>query len=75
MTDAFDAKSLIDTMGAAARAAAAELAYAPAAAKEAALTAAADAVLAHMDEILAANAEDMAFGTEKGLTPAMLDRL
>ncbi|MPL92616.1 Gamma-glutamyl phosphate reductase [bioreactor metagenome] len=75
MTDAFDAKSLIDTMGAAARAAAAELAYAPAAAKEAALTAAADAVLAHMDEILAANAEDMAFGAEKGLTPAMLDRL
>lgn len=75
MTDAFDAKSLIDTMGAAARAAAAELAYAPAAAKEAALTAAADAVLAHLDEILAANAEDMAFGAEKGLTPAMLDRL
>jgi len=75
MTDAFDAKSLIDTMGAAARAAAAELAYAPAPAKEAALTAAADAVLAHMDEILAANAEDMAFGAEKGLTPAMLDRL
>ncbi|MFC5738314.1 glutamate-5-semialdehyde dehydrogenase [Sinirhodobacter huangdaonensis] len=75
MTDAFDAKSLIDTMGAAARAAAAELAYAPAAAKEAALTAAADAVLANMAGILAANAEDMAFGTEKGLTPAMLDRL
>lgn len=75
MTDAFDAKSLIDTMGAAARAAAAELAYAPAPAKEAALTAAADAVLAHMDEILAANTEDMAFGAEKGLTPAMLDRL
>lgn len=75
MTDAFDAKSLIDTMGAAARAAAAELAYAPAAAKEVALTAAADAVLANMAGILAANAEDMAFGTEKGLTPAMLDRL
>ncbi len=75
MTDAFDAKSLIDTMGAAARAAAAELAYAPAAAKEAALTAAADAVLANRAGILAANAEDMAFGTEKGLTPAMLDRL
>ncbi|RWR46935.1 glutamate-5-semialdehyde dehydrogenase [Sinirhodobacter ferrireducens] len=75
MTDAFDAKSLIDTMGAAARAAAAELAYAPAPAKEAALNAAADAVSAHLTEILAANAEDMAFGTEKGLTPAMLDRL
>ncbi len=75
MTDAFDAKSLIDTMGAAARAAAAELAYAPAPAKEAALNAAADAVLANMAGILAANAEDMAFGTEKGLTPAMLDRL
>jgi len=75
MTDVFDAKSLIDTMGAAARAAAAELAYAPAAAKEAALNAAADAVSAHLTEILAANAEDMAFGAEKGLTPAMLDRL
>ncbi|MDD8023743.1 MAG: glutamate-5-semialdehyde dehydrogenase [Paracoccaceae bacterium] len=75
MKDQIDAKTLIETMGAAARAAAAELAFAPASAKEAALMAAADAVWAHRVEIMAANGEDMAYGTNKGLSPAMLDRL
>ncbi|SDF64500.1 glutamate-5-semialdehyde dehydrogenase [Rhodobacter capsulatus] len=75
MRDELDAKTLIDTMGRAARAAAAELAYAPAPRKEAALIAAAEAVAARQDEILAANAEDMVFGREKGLSPAMMDRL
>jgi glutamate-5-semialdehyde dehydrogenase len=75
MKDQIDAKTLIETMGAAARAAAAELAFAPAAAKEAALMAAADAVWARRVEIMAANGEDMAYGTNKGLSPAMLDRL
>ena len=62
-------------IGAAARAAAAELAYAEAGAKRAALEAAADAVWARRDEIIAANAKDMEFGVAKGLSPAMLDRL
>ena len=75
MRDELDAKTLIDTMGQAARAAAAELAFAPAPRKEAALLAAAEAVAARQDEILAANAEDMIFGRDKGLSPAMLDRL
>ena len=46
-----------------------------AALKEAALLAAADAVWARRDEIMAANALDMAFGRDKGLSAAMLDRL
>ncbi|MFD2173700.1 glutamate-5-semialdehyde dehydrogenase [Rhodobacter lacus] len=75
MLDETDAKTLIDRMGVAARDAAAELAYAPPARKEAALLAAADAVLAQQAEILAANAEDLAFGRDKGLSPAMMDRL
>ncbi|WP_176518505.1 glutamate-5-semialdehyde dehydrogenase [Rhodobacter maris] len=75
MRDETDAKTLIDQMGGAAREAAAELAYAPPAQKEAALMAAADAVVARRAEILAANAEDLAFGRDKGLSPAMMDRL
>ena len=75
MTDQIDAKALIDQLGSAARAAAAELAFAPSAAKEAALMAAADAVWARRVEIMAANGEDMAYGANKGLSPAMMDRL
>ncbi|MBL4917527.1 glutamate-5-semialdehyde dehydrogenase [Szabonella alba] len=62
-------------IGARAKAAAAELAFAPAPVKEAALTTAADALEASLDAVLAANARDMEAATEKGLTPAMLDRL
>ncbi|MEH2936708.1 glutamate-5-semialdehyde dehydrogenase [Acutalibacter sp. JLR.KK004] len=43
--------------------------------KEAALMKAAQALLAHEEEILIANREDLAAGEEKGLTPALLDRL
>ncbi|MAQ38087.1 MAG: glutamate-5-semialdehyde dehydrogenase [Thioclava sp.] len=70
-----DAKGLIETMGAAARAASAELAFASAEVKQKALEAAADAVLARKGEIITANGEDMAYGAEKGLSPAMMDRL
>ncbi|MBA4489928.1 glutamate-5-semialdehyde dehydrogenase [Paracoccus sp. S1E-3] len=69
------AETLIARMGEAARAAAAELAFASAERKHAALIAAADAVSAREDEILAANAEDLAYAAEKGLSPAMVDRL
>ena len=62
-------------IGRAARAAAAELAYASAERKHAALIGAAEAVWAAREDIIAANAKDMDFGRDKGLTPAMLDRL
>ena len=70
-----DVTGLMQRIGARARAAAAELAFAEPERKRHALEAAAEAVLAERSAILAANAEDMAFGTAKGLSPAMLDRL
>lgn len=70
-----DIPALIATMGAAARAAAAELAFAPAAQRAEALNVAADTVWAHRAAIIDANAQDLAYGRDKGLTPAMMDRL
>ena len=75
MKDQTDIATMMQDIGARAKAAAATLAYAPAEAKQAALTAAADEVWAARDAIIAANAKDMEFGREKGLSPAMLDRL
>ncbi|HEV8020173.1 MAG TPA: glutamate-5-semialdehyde dehydrogenase [Candidatus Lustribacter sp.] len=63
------------TIALAARAAASVLARADAAAKTAALRNAAAAVRAARDEILAANAEDMAAARKMGLSGALLDRL
>ncbi|MGC9371018.1 MAG: glutamate-5-semialdehyde dehydrogenase [Paracoccaceae bacterium] len=62
-------------IGARAKAAAAELAFAAPEAKQRALEAAADAVWANRAEIIAANEKDLAFGRDKGLSPAMMDRL
>ncbi|QDL92924.1 glutamate-5-semialdehyde dehydrogenase [Paroceanicella profunda] len=73
--DAVDIKGMMQGMGEAARAAAAELAFAPADAKRDALLAAAEAILAREADILSANARDMEFGRQKGLSPALLDRL
>jgi len=75
MTDMALAQQLIDGLGKAARLAAVELAQAPAPAKRAALLAAADAVIAGSPTILEANARDLEFAREKGLSEAMLDRL
>ena len=75
MKDGTDIQAMMEEIGQRARAAAAELAFAPADAKETALMKAADAVWAHRDEIIAANAKDMDFGRDKGLSPAMMDRL
>ncbi|WP_158530031.1 glutamate-5-semialdehyde dehydrogenase [Paracoccus sediminilitoris] len=75
MTDMATAQTLIDGLGKAARKAAVELAQAPAPAKRAALMAAADAVIAQTDDILAANEQDLQFGRDKGLSDAMMDRL
>ncbi len=67
--------AMMADIGSRARAAAAELAFASSERKAAALQAAAAAVWARREEILDANVLDMAYGTEKGLSPAMLDRL
>ncbi len=58
-----------------ARAAAAELAFATAERKHAALISASDAVWSRRADIIDANAKDLEFGRDKGLSPAMLDRL
>jgi glutamate-5-semialdehyde dehydrogenase len=58
-----------------ARVAAAGLAPLPRRTKDAALLAMADALAAHTDRILAANAEDVAAGRSAGTSEAMLDRL
>ncbi|RBI83207.1 glutamate-5-semialdehyde dehydrogenase [Rhodosalinus halophilus] len=75
MKDLAEISELMDGMGRRARAAAAELAYAPAEAKRHALEAAADALWAARSEVMAANEKDLAFGREKALSPAMMDRL
>ncbi|MFK7945309.1 MAG: glutamate-5-semialdehyde dehydrogenase [Paracoccaceae bacterium] len=70
-----DIANVMAEVGRRARAAAAELAFAPGAQKDAALRYAGDALLDRASEIEAANAEDMNFGRNKGLSDAMLDRL
>ena len=75
MKDFPDITSMMADIGARARAASADLAFAPAEAKTQALMVAADTVWARRDDILSANEKDMAFGRDKGLSAAMLDRL
>jgi glutamate-5-semialdehyde dehydrogenase len=75
MKDNTDIPALMQDIGARAKAAAAELAFAPAPAKQKALEAAADAVWARRGEIIEANAKDLEFGRNKGLSDAMMDRL
>ncbi|MGB1149148.1 MAG: aldehyde dehydrogenase family protein, partial [Alphaproteobacteria bacterium] len=70
--------NLQDTMnsvGQAAKAAAHSLSLAPAAQKVDALQAAAAAIRSRSEDIVTANAIDMAAGADKGLSKAMLDRL
>jgi glutamate-5-semialdehyde dehydrogenase len=62
-------------IGARARAAARSLALAPTAAKDAALAAMAKTIVARADDILAANAEDVAEAKAQGATAAFIDRL
>ena len=66
---------LMNTMGAAAKAAAQVLATASAEAKTTALNAAADAVWANRAAIIEVNAKDLEFGRNKSLSDAMMDRL
>ena len=76
MTDiAEDAPTAVGRMAQAARHAATELASASAERKRDALEAAATTLWSDRRSLVDANAEDMAFGREKGLSDAMLDRL
>lgn len=75
MKDQTEITALMAEIGARARAAAADLAVADAATKRAALEAAADAVWDGRAEIMAANARDLEYGRDKGLSDAMMDRL
>jgi glutamate-5-semialdehyde dehydrogenase len=70
-----DVKQYMEKLGAAARAASRQMAKASTAAKNAALLAMAADIRARQDELLAANAADVAEAKANGLEPAMLDRL
>ena len=75
MKDFDNIPALMADLGQRARAASRELAYASAERKHAALIAAADAVWANRADIIEANKKDLEFGRDKGLSPAMMDRL
>ena len=75
MKDLEDITALMADIGARARAAATVLATTSAERKYAALIGAAEAVWAARADIITANARDMEYGANKGLSPAMMDRL
>jgi len=75
MDDHTSIAQMMQQIGADARAAATILATAPAQMKTDALNAAAAAVWHARDAIIAANKNDLAYGADKGLSPAMMDRL
>jgi glutamate-5-semialdehyde dehydrogenase len=75
MSDEMTISEMMAGIGAQAKLAATELATASAERKHAALIGAAEAVWTTRAAILEANAQDMIYGRDKGLSPAMLDRL
>lgn len=75
MKDLENIPALMDDIGLRAKAAAIVLATALPAAKTRALEAAAQAVWTRRAEIIEANAKDLEYGREKGLSEAMMDRL
>ena len=70
-----DVKATLKDIGIAAKSAAAELGFASTERKCAALIGAAEFVWSSRADIIEANADDMDFGRNKGLSDAMLDRL
>jgi glutamate-5-semialdehyde dehydrogenase len=70
-----DPATLMQQLGTAARAAAAELAFASSERKAAALVSAASAIWDRRAEVFDANCLDLDYGAQKGLSPAMTDRL
>lgn len=75
MFDGQDIDGMMERLGKNARHAAGKLALATTEAKNTALNAAASALREQTPVILKANAKDVAFGQEKGLSTAMIDRL
>ncbi|NOD63312.1 MULTISPECIES: glutamate-5-semialdehyde dehydrogenase [unclassified Ruegeria] len=75
MKDFDSIPALMADLGKRAKEASRDLAFASAERKHAALIAAADAVWANREQIIEANQKDLEFGREKGLSPAMMDRL
>ncbi len=75
MTKSPDITTMMADIGQRAKTAAQALATASAERKHAALIGAAEAVWANRQNIMDANAEDLVYGEEKGLSPAMMDRL
>lgn len=75
MKDFDSIPALMADLGKRAKAASRDLAFANPERKHAALIAAADAVWANRAQIIEANQKDLEFGREKGLSPAMMDRL
>ncbi len=75
MKDLTDIPALMHDIGVRAKAAARELAFASAERKHAALIGAAEAVWRTRDAIIEANAKDLDYGRDKGLSDAMMDRL
>ena len=75
MIEGDNISEIMDDIGQRARKASAELAFASAERKHAALIGASEAVWKSRAKIIEANDLDMAYGREKGLSPAMLDRL
>ncbi len=75
MKDVTDVREVMADIGRRARAAAAKLAVAPSEAKRTAVASAAGSVWKRRGEIIAANALDIAYGRERGLSAAMIDRL
>jgi glutamate-5-semialdehyde dehydrogenase len=73
--EAADLAGMMLAMGRRARTAAHELALAPAARKNDALTAMTAALRQRRDAMMAANAEDVAEATAEGAAPALIDRL
>ena len=70
-----DIQSMMQELGRNAKAAAAQLATASSESKEAALLFAADQIWATRADIIEANAKDLDYGRDKGLSDAMMDRL
>ena len=75
MTENSKISELMSDIGARAKAASRSLGFASAERKHAAMISAAENIWARRADILAANAKDMVFGRDKGLSAAMMDRL
>jgi glutamate-5-semialdehyde dehydrogenase len=75
MTENMNIKKVMQDIGFAAKKSTEQLSVATAERKHAALISASEALWRNREAILEANAKDLEYGREKGLSPAMMDRL